>query len=138
MPYRLLCLPLCSCTWRPVATILDKQGESGQFSKGLSNDATYQSVRHKLGLDLPSFYFSMGPSASCDTLYKITKPEVRDNFEHLTFIYGNWSSVAAYYSALNKFRDALDATKPDSSDADRLIVAKGYTSQFILPISRKI
>jgi len=114
----------------PVETILNKQqGEVGQTSKGLATDAAYESVRHKLGLDLPEFYFSVTTAASCDTLYKIEKPEVRENLEHMTFIYGNWTDVAAYYSSIKKFENALNSIKPDSTCADALITAKGYTSQ---------
>ncbi|HTB05676.1 MAG TPA: ABC transporter permease [Bacteroidia bacterium] len=109
----------------PVETILNKkQGESGQSIKGLVNDATYISLRHKLGLDLPVFYFSITNATASDTLYKIAKVNVRDNYAHISFIYGNWPLVARYYGAVQQFLQIMDKQAPDSSSVENISLTK--------------
>ncbi len=112
----------------PVETILSKQQGEGQSVKGLADESAYISMRHKLGLDLPLFYFSITNSTSPDTLYRIAKTDVRDNLAHLAFIYGSWPNVAQYYSAIKQFENHLNIIKPDSSNAENLNKAKAAVS----------
>jgi peptide/nickel transport system permease protein len=113
----------------PVETILIKQqGESGQSVKSIADEAAYNSVRHKLGLDLPLFYFSITNATACDTLYRIPKSNVRNNLTHIAFIYGNWPNVARYYAALKQFETALNKIKADSLNAEDIISAKRNVS----------
>ena len=117
----------------PVETILTKQqGESGQSIKSIMGEAAYNSVRHKLGLDLPLFYCSITNSTYSDTLYRIPKADVRDNLAHLAFIYGNWPNVAHYYSALKQFEIELNNVNADTGCAENIISAKREVSELYL------
>ncbi len=42
----------------PAETMLNRSSGDGQASNKLSTDKAYRDLRHKLGLDLPIFYFS--------------------------------------------------------------------------------
>jgi peptide/nickel transport system permease protein len=109
----------------PVETILNKKsGESGQSSKGLVDETAYISLRHKLGLDLPLFYFSLTNATSCDTLYRIAKVEVRENLQHISFNYGNWPLVANYYGTIKKFTQGLNELPHDTSSTGYITQAK--------------
>ncbi|HSY76992.1 MAG TPA: hypothetical protein VK890_09060, partial [Bacteroidia bacterium] len=112
----------------PVETILSKQQGEGQSVKGQADESVYIAMRHKLGLDLPLFYFSITNSTSPDTLYRIAKTDIRDNLVHLAFIYGSWSNVARYYSAIKQLESNLNTIKQDSSNAEDLSKAKAATS----------
>lgn len=76
---------------------------SGQKSDKLAGEAQYIAMREKLGLDIPSFYFSVTSQALPDTLYKITRKRERETLKDIADEYGNWSSVQAYYDALKQF-----------------------------------
>src|SRR5665213_3570445 len=68
----------------PVETILTKQQGESQSVKGLVDESAYLSLRHKLGLDLPLFYFSVTNATASDTLYRIAKTDVRAvSYTHL-------------------------------------------------------
>jgi peptide/nickel transport system permease protein len=112
----------------PVETILNKQQGEASSSKGLVDESAYISLRHKLGLDLPLFYFSITNSTASDTLYRIAKTDERENLKHLAFIYGNWPDVVHYYSAVKQFEFALNTVKTDSSNAEDITTAKAATN----------
>ena len=113
----------------PVDTILNKKsGENGQSAKASVDETAYVSLRHKLGLDLPLFYFSITNATVSDTLYRLPKADVRSNFEHISFIYGNWPLVAHYYGVIKQFQMAL-ATQPSTAlTAENIGLAKNYVS----------
>ncbi|HTA83089.1 MAG TPA: ABC transporter permease [Bacteroidia bacterium] len=109
----------------PVETILARQqGESGLSVRNIADEAAYMSVRHKLGLDLPLFYFSITNSTSSDTLYRIPKADVRESMAHIAFINGSWPNVARYYSALKQFESELNYLRTDSLCQEDIIAAK--------------
>lgn len=58
---------------------------------------------HKLGLDLPVFYFSLASFAHPDTLYKVYDKNEREALDRLIYKYGNWKEIQMYYEALNTF-----------------------------------
>lgn len=116
----------------PVDTILNKkQGEAGQGTKGLVNETAYISLRHKLGLDLPLFYFSISNATVSDTLYRISKADIRDNFEHISFIYGNWPRVAHYYGMIRQLNIALNAQSQKGRCSEYITQAKTYTNALL-------
>ena len=53
----------------PVDTILNKKsgGEAGMSTKATVDETAYIYMRHKLGLDLPLFYFSITNATVSDT-----------------------------------------------------------------------
>jgi peptide/nickel transport system permease protein len=114
----------------PVDTILNKKsGDGGQSTKNAADEVAYNSMRHKLGLDLPLFYFSFTNATASDTLYRIPKAEVRSNFEHISFTYGNWPRVASYYGAINNFSFALTSLQAQDLDADAITQVRNYIGQ---------
>lgn len=69
---------------------------------------------HRLGLDLPVFYFSMTPASFPDTLYKIYDRGERGALKSLLYQFGNWKAIEAYHSSLKKLFTDLDKIKLDS------------------------
>jgi ABC-type microcin C transport system permease subunit YejB len=87
----------------PVEQMLSGQQSGGeQIAERQANEAAYLQKRRDLGLDLPVFYFSIGPLAEPDTLYKIPKVPVQDALRRLVYKFGNWEAVQRYYQALLK------------------------------------
>ncbi len=102
----------------PVELMLNKNsGNEGQSSQKLSTEKAYNELRHKLGFDLPLFYFSFTNSTSSDTLHRIPKKAHRENLDRLSSTYGNWSDVAAYYESLRSFENAVFAIERNDSNA---------------------
>ena len=58
---------------------------------------------HKLGLDLPVFYFALSSLASPDTLYRIYDKNEREALDRMVSMYGNWKEIQDYYNQLLVF-----------------------------------
>jgi peptide/nickel transport system permease protein len=113
----------------PVETILNKKsGDVGQNARGQVDETAYVSMRHRLGLDLPLFYCSITNATTCDTLYRISKADVRDNLSHIAFIYGNWPLVAKYYSSVENLNNALAERITDTTFVEKIIEARPYAN----------
>lgn len=92
----------------PVETMLNRNsGDEGSLSDKQAQEAAYNTLRHRLGLNLPVFYFSVTNATVPDTLYKISNAAHRSMLERLAFNSGEWEQVAEYYTSLRKFESAL-------------------------------
>lgn len=80
--------------------ILSGSGAQGGNSNQKMSKVQKDSIRTRLGLDLPLFYFSLATQADSDTLYKITDKSHRNVLDRLTRRYGNWSLVSEWYIGL--------------------------------------
>ncbi|MEO6883572.1 MAG: ABC transporter permease subunit [Bacteroidia bacterium] len=112
----------------PVDSMLNKNssGGEGQVADKLSNEKAYIDLRHKLGLDLPLFYFSITNATASDTLYKVPKASRRVNLDRLSYMYGNWSDVSKYYGQIQKFENALYAMPKTAENVEAINKAKDY------------
>jgi len=100
----------------PVEQMLSGQQSGGeQIAERQANEAAYLQKRRDLGLDLPVFYFSIGPLVEPDTLYKIPKVPVQDALRRLVYKFGNWEAVQRYYQALLQLEGAFYARASDSA-----------------------
>lgn len=80
----------------PVALLLNLDLSTGTpFSGDVKKK--YLELNHKLGLDLPLFYFSISPKCISDTLFKITNKEDKEYLEKLAYEYGNWNTASNYF-----------------------------------------
>lgn len=61
----------------------------------------YRDTRALLGLDKPTFYFSLTAKAYPDTLYRIQKKDQRQVIRKLIRETGNWPALQAAYQATN-------------------------------------
>lgn len=99
----------------PVELMLNKaEGNEGSHSQKLSAEKDYAELRHKLGFDLPLFYFSLTDATISDTLYKIPNPEHRENLRRLSNKYGIWKNVSSYYLAERKLEADIFSLQKDS------------------------
>jgi peptide/nickel transport system permease protein len=91
-----------------VETMLNQNfGGNGRSAEKLANEKTYNTKRHELGFDLPLFYFSLTNTTYPDTLHKIQKKTHRETLQRLSYEYGKWVNVSAYYHTLRKFENKL-------------------------------
>lgn len=99
----------------PVSRMMSS-AESGDAFQSQSNIQVQQQqlLSHRLGLDLPVFYFSMTPASFPDTLYRIYDRGERAALKSLLYQFGNWKSIEAYHSSLKKVFTDLDQIKLDS------------------------
>lgn len=65
-------------------------------------DRSYRRAAVTLGLDQPTFYFSLRNAALPDTLRRIARPQERKMLRALTLHSGNWPAVQEYYRELRK------------------------------------
>ncbi|GHA57206.1 ABC transporter permease [Pontibacter akesuensis] len=80
------------------------QKEAGYYSTGTeqSRQAAYAQFQEKSGLDLPLFYFSLSSTSLPDSLQRVFPEARRQQLEKLTFVYSDWTAVAAYDTAVQR------------------------------------
>jgi peptide/nickel transport system permease protein len=100
----------------------------GQLQHRLNTERAYAELRHKLGLDLPVFYFSLSNASLPDTLHRIPKKEHRASLERLCDRYGSWEYVSRYYIALRNYEMELLNLKPDSASSASFFKVREYAS----------
>ncbi len=86
---------------------------SGKQNSHPENNLKY--LKHKAGLDLPVFYFSIHSLAEPDTLYRISDKQEREALERLISEYGNWDQISEFNLALKKLQhEILNYSKQDT------------------------
>lgn len=95
-------------------------GQSNTIEAKLNTVNTYQQIARKLGLDLPSFYFSITASAYPDTLYKVPIKKERKNLSKLISRYGNWPQISDYYYSIKELEDASYDIARDSNSFKKI------------------
>lgn len=108
----------------PVEQMLTSQSGEGQAANLQATEKAYLELRKELGLDLPIFYFALSNQASSDTIHRVAKQFHRNNLDRLTYEYGNWEEIAAYYEACRELELKTFAVKKDSLNRTPLIGMK--------------
>lgn len=108
----------------PVEQMLNSNSEMGSAAKAQVVEKAYIAKRHQLGLDLPTFYFSISNQATPKDLYTIPKKFQRENLAKLIEKYGNWKQINAYYKSIKDLEISAGNVQSDSLNADALIVIK--------------
>jgi len=117
----------------PVEIYAGTASPDGASSENTVSQTTKDSIRARLHLDKPVFYFSFGTLADCDTLYKIPEKKHRNTLHRLTRRYGSWENISEYYLNLKsacKFQSEADVemihrmyTNRDSESLDSITAA---------------
>jgi hypothetical protein len=81
---------------------------------------------------LPTFYFSFSNAATSDTLNRIAKRDHREVLDRMTFYYGNWDQISAYYSAINTLELSILNTPKDSINSNALITLRNDAAKLFL------
>lgn len=84
----------------PVQSLLHDVTGNNSFPSSPGQGEQENILRHRLGLDLPVFYFSVHSIAEPDTLYKIYPINEREMLLRLVRNHGNWQAVSDYYLSL--------------------------------------
>lgn len=116
----------------PAETMLNRSSGEGQASDKLATERSYRELRHKLGLDLPVFYFAFSNAAQCDTLVRIPTKNHRETLDRLVYEYGNWPQIETYYQNLKGLELAVISTKKDSTNADALIELRNTVAKMFI------
>lgn len=96
--------------YAPGDPVVNVFGEESYSSLDPAKQAiTYRAKAEQLGIDGPSFYFSMTTSAYPDTLWRIFPLDRRDRLEKLIGQTGNWDAVKAYDEAVSATAQAIEA-----------------------------
>lgn len=98
----------------------DNGGDAGQSLEKMANEKAYLDKAENLGLNLPTFYFSLGTQAEPDTLYKIVKRSEREMLSDLISQYGNWNLIENYYQNIKKIELQLFDIPVDSTIYDNM------------------
>lgn len=93
----------------------DQGGEAGQATEKIAGEKAYNEMAEKMGLHLPTFYFSLSTQAHPDTLYRYTKKPQRENLERLIDVHGNWPKIEAYYAKIKNVQFAMYGVVQDST-----------------------
>ncbi len=91
-------------------------------------DREYQRLSHKLGQDLPVFYFSLASVAYPDTLHKIVRLNERASLHQLIATYGNWPEINDFYLEITRLEATgwkLDPPPEIKADVDGIKLALG-------------
>lgn len=105
----------------PVESMLNQNvGGEGRSGEKLANEKTYNEKRKELGFDLPMFYFSITNSTYPDTLHRIPKKAHRETLNRLSFEYGVWENVSAYYHALRALESKIFELMPNEDNSSKI------------------
>ncbi|PKP48377.1 MAG: hypothetical protein CVT95_04485 [Bacteroidetes bacterium HGW-Bacteroidetes-12] len=105
----------------PVESMLNQNvGGEGRSGEKLANEKTYNEKRKELGFDLPMFYFSITNSTYPDTLHRIPKKAHRETLNRLSFEYGVWENVSAYYHALRALESKIFELMPNEKNSSKI------------------
>ena len=105
----------------PVESMLNQNvGGEGRSGEKLANEKTYNEKRKELGFDLPMFYFSITNSTYPDTLHRIPKKAHRETLNRLSFEYGVWANVSAYYYALRALESKIFELMPNEDNSSKI------------------
>ncbi|MES2621257.1 MAG: ABC transporter permease [Bacteroidota bacterium] len=116
----------------PAETMLSRSSSEGQASDKLATERSYRELRHKLGLDLPIFYFAFTNTAQSDTLIRIPTKNHREMLDRLVYEYGNWPQIENYYHQLKTLEFSIIATKKDSTNVDALIELRNTVAKVFI------
>jgi peptide/nickel transport system permease protein len=116
----------------PVEQMLNSNSEMGSSAKAQAAEKAYIAKRKQLGLDLPTFYFSISNQATPKDLYDIPKKFHRENLTKLIDKYGNWNEINAYYNSLKDLDVAIGNVESDSVNADAIIAIKADIQQLFV------
>jgi peptide/nickel transport system permease protein len=86
----------------PAELLAGRSRESGKPLTSAQHESILREERHKLGLDLPMFYFSINANYECDSLERIPNRSERETLKKLNEEYRNWPAVSKYYIELKK------------------------------------
>ena len=107
-------------------------GGDGMAGEKQSSEKAYNNKRHELGFDLPLFYFAFTNSTFPDTLHRIAKKSHRDNLQRLSYEYGEWENVSAYYNSLRAFElNVYEVEITDKTSADLRKVKDAISTLYI-------
>ena len=105
---------------------------SGQLIQKASSEKAYLDLKRHLGLDLPTFYFTITNATYPDTLYRVPKNSHRHTLERMAWEYGDWDQVAAFYDFLKRFELELYATSPSKEEAAIYRKLKGQVNTLFI------
>lgn len=86
--------------------------------------AAYNAIKSELGLDKPTFYFTLSSKAYPDTLYRIPKKEQQQTLSRLIGKYGNWEEIREYHKSIERIEAAVVEIPKDSLNPKALIKIK--------------
>lgn len=116
----------------PVEQMLNSNSEMGSSAKAQAAEKAYIAKRKQLGLDLPTFYFTISNQATPKDLYAIPKKFHRENLTKLIDKYGNWNEINTYYNSLKELDVAIGNVESDSVNADAIITIKADIQQLFV------
>ncbi len=87
----------------PAELLAMRTREGGNPLTAQQHETILREQRHKLGLDLPMFYFSINANYECDTLERIPNRTERETLKKLNEEYRNWPAVSDYYKEIKDF-----------------------------------
>src|ERR1035437_7654899 len=109
----------------PVEIMLNRiESNESQHGQKFAEEKEYAELRHKLGFDLPLFYFSLTDATISDTLYRIPKSERRETLKRLSNEYGNWKNVSAYYISLQLAENNLSSLERNAGNSEQIKAAR--------------
>ncbi len=116
----------------PADTMLNRSSGEGQASDKLATEKSYVDLRHKLGLDLPIFYFAFTNAAASDTLIRIPTQNHRETLDRFIYDYGNWPQIETYYKELRRLEFAIISTRKDSTNSAALIELRNTVAKVFI------
>lgn len=113
----------------PVDSFLRKDQGEGMLSDKAAGETAYRDVRHRLGFDLPQFYFSFTNATYPDTLYKLPNADRRNALARLSWETGGWDNTCAWYHSLLDYENKLFTIKRNDTNSTYILKAKSLVEQ---------
>jgi peptide/nickel transport system permease protein len=94
-------------------------------------DLAYRRAAQTLGLDRPTFYFSVYNGALPDTLHRITRAQERAMLRTFTLRSGNWLGVQQYYHELRRLAYRVESDPAMTPIIRRLLIQDDFENATI-------
>lgn len=99
----------------PVELLNKGKGGDDQNTNSQAGEQSYRQTAHRLGLDLPVFYFGFSSAAYPDTLHRVVRQSDREMLTGLVAQYGNWQQISDYYLGIKTLDNKLYDLQTDSA-----------------------
>ncbi|HLP13887.1 MAG TPA: ABC transporter permease [Flavobacteriales bacterium] len=114
--------------------ILSQSANAQGANASLTATKQYKdSIRVKLGLNLPLFYFSLGTQSDCDTIHKIFDKQEQYVFHRLSRKCGDWKIVAGHFKDIDRLRSMFDSLNAETIYKKNVYVEDTATE--LLPVN---
>lgn len=121
------------------AAFVDRSEDTATSSvSSQTRQRAYNQLKRKRGEHLPLFYIHLQTAAEPDTSYELLPSYEREFLKKMTFSYGTWAEIVAYYNSLKELQTQVSKRGEDLLFKDKAQVLRQVDILFEAPEEGKV